>query len=461
MRRSTFTAIPDGNRYRLTLCSGKTAYIDRNTDALAKLEKYLDQTESSLTWHGGCIRASNGDQRRLADIMTAIYWNLAVDDVERRFVRHRDDDVCNCTRHNLSYLGRLNGPDMRLVYESPFNALYGNGARYLILCKYDGIVVKMDHIEVNKNMIIDLMRTGHRITLKSGQHMYVHPICGRSMKLAAYLLAEQYHLPLTSISAAAVKYEDGNPLNLMRYNLVCNAVPADNTINRLVRRAGDKVYIWLNNGLSHYTDGADKMDEIVRMPIMSWHSGADGRLAAETRIDGKSCGVPQTTLYWLRWAAEYYGAKADYFSIAKSLKTMQRDFAMGDYQLDHLDGNYRNCCLWNLEKMTISQNAQKGSLTSKIRAPFFWLSAQVDGKLRIAYGDDLQNPKFCVCDTPDEYITLLKSFYSNGLGDGSTPKSIEKGKRIGYHPKGWLDADGEAMIHRLLAMSENDFISFT
>ena len=460
MKKNIFTVTPLGNRYCLTFPSRKTAYIDRNTDALAKLEKYLDQTESSLTWHGGCIRASKGDQRRLADIMTAIYWNLAVDDVERRFVRHRDGDVCNCTKRNLSYLGRLNGPDMRLVYETPFNVLYSNGARYLLLCKYGGIVVKMDHIEANKNLIIDLMRTGHRFSLKPRQHMYAYAVNGQAMKLAAYLLDEQYHLPLTSISAATVKYEDGNPLNLMRYNLVCNAVPAGNTANRSVRRAGDKVYVWLNNGLSHYTDCADKMDEIVRMPIMSWHSGADGRLAADIRTDGKSCGVPPTTLYWLRWATEYYGAKADYFSIAKSLKTMQRDFAEGGYQLDHLDGNYRNCCLWNLEKMTISQNAQKGSLTSKIRTPFFWFSAQVDGKLRIAYGDDLQNPKFCVCDTPDEYIALLKSFYANGLGGDLPPKSIEKGKRIGYHPKGWLDADGEAMIRRLLAMSENDFISF-
>jgi len=153
------------------------------------------------------------------------------------------------------------------------------------------------------------------------------------------------------------------------------------------------------------------METILELPIWSWHWKADGRIGAVVSKAGKEAGITgEPYIYQLRWAAEYYGARDDLASIAVALRNLREDFQKNDINLDHLDNNYNNCCLWNLAAMTRSQNAQKQSLTAQIYEPFFWFSVNVGNGYRILCGDDIGNPRKMLCSKSIDYLEILQRF---------------------------------------------------
>lgn len=228
--------------------------------------------------------------------------------------------------------------------------------------------------------------------------------------------------------------------------------------NRKIERIGDEVLIWINNKLPSYTDCPDIMFPIMEMPIWSWHWRADGRLGAVASSAGKEAGIiADPYLYQLRWAAEYYGARGDIASIARALAAMRNDFRAGTLNIDHLDNNYRNCNLWNLSTMTREENASKCSLTAKIYEPFYWFSVNVHGNYRIICGEDISSPLRLLCASSAEYLSLLRSFYNDGLGVMRPPREINAGKRAGYQENGNLTDSGSELIDYLLATPDSEF----
>lgn len=160
------------------------------------------------------------------------------------------------------------------------------------------------------------------------------------------------------------------------------------TKNRIIDCHDDMVFLWLSDRLPTYTDKVKIMKPILEMLIWSWHWKADGRIGAVVSKAGQEAGITSDPyIYQLRWAAEYYGAKDDLTSISMALRNMREDFQRDKINLDHLDNNYRNCCLWNLSAMTRSQNARKQNLTAGIYEPFFWFSVNMGNSYRIMHFD--------------------------------------------------------------------------
>lgn len=226
---------------------------------------------------------------------------------------------------------------------------------------------------------------------------------------------------------------------------------SSNNKNRAIDHRDDLVFLWINDRLPTYTDQADIMEPILEMPIWSWHWKADGRLGAVVSKAGQEAGITSDPyVYQLRWAAEYYGAKNDLKSISTALKNMRADFQKGNINLDHMDNNHRNCCLWNLAAMTRSQNARKKSLTAEIFDPYFWFSVNVGNHYRILCGNDLDNPRKLLCAKNEDYLEILQRFCE------STGKN-SNGQRIGYTQNGNLTDMGERMIRYLLTAPNEDF----
>lgn len=223
------------------------------------------------------------------------------------------------------------------------------------------------------------------------------------------------------------------------------------TKNRIIDRYDDMVVLWLKDKLPTYTDRADIMQPILELPVWSWHWKADGRVGAVVSKAGMEAGITgEPYIYQLRWAAEYYGARADCESIAKALRNMREDFQNGTINLDHLDNNYRNCVLWNLAKMTRSQNAMKQSLTAKIYEPFFWFSVNVGNGYRILCGDDIDKPHKLLCTKSIDYLEILQRFCES-------IEELPEGQRIGYDANGNLTDMGEGVIQYLLTALDDDF----
>lgn len=140
---------------------------------------------------------------------------------------------------------------------------------------------------------------------------------------------------------------------------------SSNNKNRRIDHYGNMVFLWINDKPPTYTDRVDVMEPILEMPIRSWHWKADGRIGAAVNKAGQEVGITADPyIYQLRWATEYYGAKADLISVSVALRNMRADFQKNNINLDHLDNNYRNCRLWNLAAMTRNQNARKQNLTA-------------------------------------------------------------------------------------------------
>lgn len=223
------------------------------------------------------------------------------------------------------------------------------------------------------------------------------------------------------------------------------------TKNRIIDRYDDMVFLWLSDRLPTYTDKADIMKSILEMPTWSWHWKADGRIGAVVNKAGQEAGISSDPyIYQLRWAAEYYGARDDLASISAALQKMRVDFQKDDANLDHLDNCYRNCCLWNLAKMTRSQNASKQSLTAQIYEPFFWFSVNIGNNYRILCGEDISNPCKMLCSKNEDYLEILKRFCEDM---GKLPES----RRIGYDQNGNLTDMGERIIQYLLTAPDKDF----
>lgn len=224
------------------------------------------------------------------------------------------------------------------------------------------------------------------------------------------------------------------------------------TKNRVIDCYDDLVFLWLSDRLSTYTDKAKIMKPILEMPIWSWHWKADGRIGAVVSKAGQEAGITSAPyIYQLRWAAEYYGAKDDLTSISTALRNMREDFRRNKINLDHLDNNYRNCCLWNLGAMTRSQNSKKQNLTARICEPFFWFSVNMGNSYRILCGDNIDNPRKLLCIKNEDYLEILKMF-CNIIG-----KQTSGGQRIGYDQNGNLTEMGELIIQYLLDAPDKDF----
>ena len=223
----------------------------------------------------------------------------------------------------------------------------------------------------------------------------------------------------------------------------------------------DVVFLWIDDKLATYTDCAEIMRPILEMPIWSWHWKADGRVGAVPSKEARKMGiVTEPYLYQLRWAVEYYGAKPDCVSIARALNTMREDFKKNSLNIDHLDNNHRNCCLWNLAAMTRSQNAAKSNLTERIKEPFFWLSVNDGGGYRVVYGNDVTNPKTVYCTDNEKYIELLKSFYKFGVDSECSPSEIQDGERICYGRYNNLTDPGEEFIKKIRIAPREIFLPY-
>lgn len=214
---------------------------------------------------------------------------------------------------------------------------------------------------------------------------------------------------------------------------------------------GDLVSLWLNDRLPTYTDRVDVMEPILEMPIWSWHWKADGRLGAVPSKAAQEAGITSDPyVYQLRWIVEHYGAKADIESISTALREMREDFQRKDLNIDHLDNNYRNCCLWNLAAMTRSQNARKQSLTAEILEPYFWFSVNMGNHYRILCGNDLDSPRKLLCTKTEDYLEVLQRFCED-IG------KLSGGQRVGYNKNGNLTDMGEDKIQYLLTAPNEDF----
>lgn len=225
---------------------------------------------------------------------------------------------------------------------------------------------------------------------------------------------------------------------------------SSNNKNRVIDHRDNLVFLWIADRSPTYTDRADVMEPILEMPIWSWHWKADGRLGAVVSKVGQEAGIiSDPYVYQLRWAAEYYGARDDLESISAALRNMRADFQNDDINLDHMDNNHRNCCLWNLAAMTRSQNARKQSLTAEICEPYFWFSVNMGSSYRILCGDNLDSPRKLVCDKNRDYLEILQDFCEQGKFSG--------GQRIGYNQNGDLDTVGEQKIQYLLTAHDEDF----
>lgn len=439
-----------------------SAKID--TDMVEPLKVWMREN-GSLYFDGDCFRQIKGNRYPAIKIIAALTYGMDVDQLSLHNIRVKNGDRFDLQAKNISFTNRwktADHPDCSILYDSEYNAIYNFGINVWLLLKDDGEIVRLDALNIIRNLLIRLIKSGHRITkTPSCSHVMVTDLLGNRRRLADYILAEVYNVPITQVESGKVTYWNNDPLDLTRGNVTSTTVAMPDNKNRAVFSAGDRVYVQLNSGLPHYTDCAAIMRPILEMPIWTWHTKADGRLAACISGLGKEAGIEEPYLYQLRWAVAHYGAIDDYFSIAKALCTMKKDFRNTDSVLDHLDNNFRNCNLWNLSRMKRSENSQKKSMTAKIFAPFFWFSVHTDAGYRILCGDDIDNPQQLFCLNSREYVDVLRRFYETGIGSSVHPKEISDGERIGYDCNGNLTSIGDRMIQYLRIASDNCFTQFS
>lgn len=437
--------------------TGASVLIDDNM--IAPLQNWM-RNNGPIYHDGDGFRQSRSPRAPLVKIIAELGYGLKPYYLLRHSIGTKGDrtDLRLC---NISFKNRLAEADAfycKTLHDNEFNTLYDMGTDLRLLLKDDGVVVKLDALNVMRQLLISLLKTGHIISKRPTQkHVFVTALNGAKSRLVAHVLAELYRVPVSSLVSKYVRYWNDDPLDLTRENLVSTSVSMARNQNRLIWISGGQVYVWLNNRLPHFTDNAAMMEPILKMPCWTWHTRADGRLSAIASSAGKCAGINETYLYQLRWAVAHFDATDDYFQLARALREMKEYFRSSNYVLDHLDSNYRNNNIWNLSCMTLTENTQKAGLTAKIYAPFFWFSVHIYNGYRIFYGDDMKSPSRVFCSESGTYIEILRRFYETGQGKSISPKQIPEGERIGYDKDGTLTGVGREIIRSLLTESEDLF----
>lgn len=440
--------------------TGASVLID--DDLVAPLQDWM-RVNGPINHDGYGFRQSRNPRAPLIKIIAELGYGLKPYYLLQHNVRTKGDrtDLRLC---NIVFKNRweeADDPDCKTLYDNEFNAVYDLGINLWLLLKDDGVIVKLDKLNIMRRLMVSLLKTGHKISKCSTQkHVQVTALNGTKSRLVDHVLAELYRVPVSLSASGCIKYWNDDPLDLTRENISSASVGMWNNQNRLIRTAGDQVYVWVNKGLPHYCDCATVMGPILEMPCWTWHTRADGRLSATVSSAGKNAGIDEAYLYQLRWAAAHYGATDDYFQLARALREMRKYFRSSNSVLDHLDTNYRNNNIWNLSCMTLAENTQKAGLTAKIYAPFFWLSVHIDNGYRVFYGDDMKSPLRVFCAESGTYIELLRKFYETGLGKSISPKQITEGERIGYGKDGNLNDEGRRIIQSLLTDLEDAFCQY-
>lgn len=438
----------DGNCWLIQESTGMRVRIDSSVKPA--LEEWMTEN-GTVSFDGYCFRQVSGDRYRLIEVLAGLYNGVDIASLSNRHMIYPvNKDIFDLRQENISFINAWDNTDAKLLYDSEYNAVYDYGINVFLLLKDDGQMVRLDARNCIRDMIVGLIKNGHIIQKRpSNRHVVACDLNGREQELARYVLAQMYNVPVfqKSRNKKPIRYKDDDCLNLTVENIDTSGVPANDTPNRLIRQSGDKAFLWLNDSLPDYTDCAEKMIPILKMPIWVWHRKAkDGRVAAMPRVTGKKTSISEAYLYQLRWAVAYYDASDDYFSLAQALCKMSKEFEKQDLCIDHLDGNPRNNCLWNLACMSRSENSVKGTLTTKIYDPFYWLSVNTENGYRVICGTELANPLRFFCPTNANYINLLCFFYTEGFGALCPPAQVDGGSRIGYDNSGTLTMAGARMI---------------
>lgn len=463
--RNTMQFEEDVNGYTklIHLKTGKYALID--TEMKDALESWM-QSNGAFVLSDGGFRQASGKRYRLITVLAALDNEVDVETVAAMHkVYPKNGDQLDCRKENISFLNHWDIPDSKLIYDSTYNAIYQWGINTILLLKDDGIVAKFDARDYIVRLLINMIKNGYiirkapkapHITVRLGSN-------GRWERLASHLLQSVYSVPLDMIEKSKITYVDQDETNLCVENIVSSAVPAAHNKNRYIKRIGNDVYIWAGeNNKPDITDCADIMEPIMKNPAFSWTHKSDGRLGSVTKVDGKSLGFTDLYLHQLRWAVECYGAKDDYYSVIDAMRRMRSDFKQQNLNIDHLDSNHRNNRLWNLACMTSRQNSNlKNNLTSLIFAPFFWVSVALGrhNGYRVFCGTE-EDPRLYFCETTDDYINLLRRFFSNGFDAICPPMDIEEGRRLFYEQDGQLTDEGDRIIQLLLTTENTKFVDY-
>lgn len=458
-----FEEVANGCTKLVHLKTGEYALIDNKIRDV--LECWIHEN-GAFVYSGGSFWQTSGKRYRLMTVLAALHNGV---DVETLATMHRiypkNGDPLDCRKENISFTNYWEQHDSKLIYDSVYHSIYQWGINTILLLKDDGITAKLDARNYIAQLLVNMVKIGY-IFHKSPKAPHITASLGNNgqrERLASHLLQAAYNVPLDLIEKAGITYADQDETNLCIENIISSAVPAAQNRNRYIKRLGNDVYIWAGkNYKPEVTDRADLMEPIIRNPSFSWTHKSDGRLGSVTKVDGKSLGFTDLYLHQLRWAVEYYGAKDDYYSIIDAMRKLRADFKKNDWNLDHLDNNYRNNRIWNLACMTGRQNGnQKSNLTSLIFAPFFWVSVSLgnDRGYRVFCGTE-ENPQLYFCKTSDDYINLLRKFYKTGFDAACPPVEIDGGKRLFYEPDGQLTNEGERIIQRLLISENAKFVEY-
>ena len=325
-----------------------------------------------------------------------------------------------------------------LLHKSVKNCVYERGGELLITCGEQAY--RMDDSQEARRFVVDAIRTGYLIQLRGG-HVMLTRDGEPCRRLAALIRSMHPALMLSAVDDHGhIRYADGDPCDLTLGNIVTVREPG-------ITLDGKRILLWAGQEpMPHYTDRDPLMERVLRLPVWATHLKArDRRL---TLVPGHVAGgknIPAPYLYQLRWCVEHYGATDDLHTIYKALHEMWADMGRRGLTIDHLDGNPRNCCVWNLAPMGRALNAEKEAIQG-IRAPYLWFSVFVAGRYTVLSGTDLTQPDISVYETAEDYIRALRTERSlSRCKRGNSPA------RIGYDANGDLDAVGRKMMGRLLA----------
>ncbi len=350
----------------------------------------------------------------------------------------------------------LTHPDCRLEHDSRHNAVYTWGINVLLLIKRGSVVVVLDSLDFIRKTLINYIKSGYIFKKKKCGTVVAQDCDGNKTELVNIILANYFHLPLQALRYGRIQYADGDKLNLTLENISSSSVPCSYTVNRAIRKGYKKILISLQGEKPSYTDYSDAMWNIVHMPIWSWRRRKnDHRLKAVPNVTIRKAGLNEVSLYQIRWAVEHYGLKDDYFSVVDSLSKMRKYTTTKKLCIDHLDGNVKNNCIWNLNCLPIGENTIKGSV-SKIFSPFYFFAVHtVDGYRVLCGKDNISHLYFCPKSV--DFLNLLKRFHDRGVGGEEAPSDIKEGQRIGYDEDGELTAEGDRAIDYLLSADDSVF----
>lgn len=314
------------------------------------------------------------------------------------------------------------------VYEGKKNIILDDGKNYIFVHKKSDAKCEFDRDHSVLCKVIDIIHKYGEYDYDKNTHVF--RLSKKTPESASYTLLKVLFSAYSGRSlklickSGRLRTLDGDKHNGHKNNLYLETDDNEDTINRSIRREGDRIHLYLKNSkVETICNNEPELYKILLDPRISWTFDEGWGIKGTVRLRGKG----ETFTFFLHQlviAWRENGARRDNY--VTKIQSLQTKWDAAGKNIDHLNNDVYNNMDWNLSVMSKSVNSAKGTLFIKVKDPYFLFGVydHNENLYKFVYGNghDLRESRWFICKTEDHclnFLTMIANFYADPKAEGT------------------------------------------